>query len=385
MRDERAGETTLFDGPASAAGPMDLGSLAPEAFGAIRVTGFAGDGARVVEGETLALSAAALAGGTLDVFVQRVGAWARVPSASTTAPPARHAVVLGGRYVMSADGTASAFYDLLFSREVSSATPLPRPAESLVASGARALLIDRSGATLVDYSSSRATAEIAAPDGAAFDSVAGGATVVSADGDSFVVGGTRADDRATASILRVRASGVVDWARTTTERLGACATHVPGRGLVVAGGAAAGSGAELLGEGAPSTVPLAYAPLAAAECAVTPLGPDRVVLAAFAPPPGDARLTTMRLDCAATACALEPFGPSLPEALTTPQLQGLPDASVLVTGRARSGTIRAFRVSAESVREIALPEPRAAARLLMLPTGSVALVGGAPSIATFRP
>lgn len=384
MRDEGDGETTLFDGPVEGAASVELASLPPEAFGRVRATAFDAAGARVVEGETLAVSAGALAGTALDVFVQRVGTWARMPSSSSSsAPPAHHALVMGGRYVMSASGTSAAFYDLLFLREVASSAPLPRPAESLVASGTRALLIDRAGATLVDYGDARTSAEIDAPDGASFDSVAGGRTVVSAAGDSFVVGSTRDEGPPTARVLRVRASGVLDWARTTLDRRAACATHVAGRGLVVAGGKSDGPGAELLAEGAATSAPLPYGPFDAPECALAAVATDRVVIAAFdgsrAP-----RLASMRLDCAAS-CALEPFGPTLPERLTRPELAPLEDGSVLLTGVGAEGVMRALRVSPREARAIALPDRRAEGRLVVLPTGSVALVGGAPSLATFRP
>src|SRR6185369_11140273 len=109
---------------------------------------------------------------------------------------------------------------------------LTRPAASLATYGTIALSIDENGATTFDLSDG-STADQAPPAGGAWSDVAGGATVYSSDGTSYIVGATRtAHGGPTARVLRIGADGALSFASLITPRAGACATVVEGRGLV---------------------------------------------------------------------------------------------------------------------------------------------------------
>jgi hypothetical protein len=83
-----------------------------------------------------------------------------------------------------------------------------------------------------------------------------------------------------------------------------------------------------------------------------------------------------------TACTPVPWAGTLP--LVRAEAFTLGADAALVLGDDATGASRVFRATAGGPTEIALKIPRRGARLLALPVkGTLAIVGGAPSIETY--
>ena len=87
--------------------------------------------------------------------------------------------------------------------------------------------------------SSGTTQELPAPAGGTFAEVAGGASTVATDASITIVGGTRLTGGPTARVLGISPEGALGFGTLVAAREGACATFVPGRGVIVYGGARA--------------------------------------------------------------------------------------------------------------------------------------------------
>src|SRR5262249_17997877 len=121
----------------------------------VRVTGKGSDGAVLLRGQSLPFTFGALAGQTLDVFVQRTGEFARMPG-DFDDREAPLVALADGRFVLSAGGSSSTawIYDLLAVAPLASPQVLPRVPKSIATMGTTLLLIDDQGATAFDLSSS---------------------------------------------------------------------------------------------------------------------------------------------------------------------------------------------------------------------------------------
>jgi hypothetical protein len=222
---------------------LDLGQLAQTSSYAFDVAVRDGSGAVVMRGATPFVFSDEIAGVDLPVLCGRVGELARPPRGLAAAATAPQVALLGGRYVLVADGSTgslgSQLYDTAFLLPLSTEGALPRaPGAVATADGVNVLLVDAGGGTLLDTSTGAAEARDV-PFAAA---VLGGQVINGEDGTAYVVGATRATGEPTRAVLRLLPDGTVVELDLTVARLSAAATWVPGTGLLIAGGAAGGSG-----------------------------------------------------------------------------------------------------------------------------------------------
>jgi hypothetical protein len=154
--------------------------------------------------------------------------------------------------------------------------------------------------------------------------------------------------------------------------------------VVVAGGSATAPGLEVLASTALVGAPLAFPPEPSSGVAVARLDASRVALAS----PG---LRVADVTCA-SACALTPLTVEGASGLVLANATALsvpgPEAggvTALLAGADAQGATRVVAVTGAVAREIAPRVPRASASLVLLPTGSAALFGGAREVESFRP
>ncbi|MBX3226937.1 MAG: hypothetical protein KIT84_40815 [Labilithrix sp.] len=356
---------------------VDLGDLKRSDIGGIAITGLGADGKALVKGESLLVQWGALEAQSLQVFAQRTGELARVPNGPPAAAVAMP-VMVEGRFILATNGTSTFLYDLLQLRTLSGRPTLPRPAKSLASFASSALLIDEEGASSFDLTSGY-TQAIPAPANGSFAEVAGGARVGVPGGAQIVVGATRIGDGGpSARVLLVDAAGVLTFASLVAPREGACAVYVEGRGLVVYGGDAAASGAEVLAPGATLATPLPFPPDPIERCAATALDGTHVLVAGG--DGGPARV--LDLTCT-TACAPVAWSGAIP--LVRADAADLAPDAALVVGDDAAGATHVYRASPGELREVPLKNPRRGARLVRAPANGLAIVGGdAPGIEMYR-
>jgi hypothetical protein len=170
--------------------------------------------AAIIFGNTLPVQLGGISGLTaLDIFVQRTGEFARLPSPFLSVPLSPIASVFEGRFVLVADGSGSSgatvaqLYDLLLWGLVENpeggmgALTLPCPPLSMAPiTGTTFMFLicnttDANTKDLVAYgidiSGTSPAATVTAPKGDTWRDLAGGSTVVSPNGDVFIVGATR--------------------------------------------------------------------------------------------------------------------------------------------------------------------------------------------------
>ena len=349
---------------------IDLGTPGKEDIAAFRVSGYDATNAKVVRGESQFFQLGALEATSINLFVQRTGELARVPSSPAVGLEAPAVDVVLGRYVIEANGTSTQLYDLLFNRANAAPPTLPRPAKSLVSYGTDLLVIDENGGTNFDLSTGDKV-EQTVPAGGNFGEVAGGVTLRTNDNTAYVVGATRAGSPS-ARILVVSTTGSVTFASMTTARKGACATYVTGKGLVIAGGDQGTP--ELLAPGATQTVPLAFPAEALEGCAAAWLDGTRVVVA-------KTKVEVLDVSCTVN-CAAQPWPGDLP--YVRAEATGFSGDAALVTGDDANGVTHVFRLSSGAAREVAVKVPRKGSRLIGIPSTSALLLGGAPQIEMYR-
>ena len=361
------------------ASTIDLPALDPATVGSLRITGIDDANVTRVLGNTLPFQFGALSGSSLEIFVQRVGEFARLPSpfAVPFSLPVTTAVV--GRYLFTASGNASQVYDLLALSALANPPTLPRAALSVAASSTKVLLIDASGATWFDLSDS-SSSEMSPPPGGTFAEVAGGATVIGEDGSAYIVGATRST-APSSRVLVLKTDGSFAFASLSSERMAASATWIGGRGLAVAGGSTTGAGVEILAPGSSLAAPLAYPADAARGAGALPVDATHLLLVG-----GGAGIRSVDLACAA-ACAPTPWTAELPFELANVDVFPLAGQTNewMVLGSDANGASRAVQLVAGTTREIPLRVPRVGARMMPLPTGGVVVVGGATDIESFVP
>jgi len=371
---------------------VDLGSVDQSSEGIIQVTGKDADGNSLVYGQSVPIQFGSLDGVTLPIFVQRTGEFARMPgpfSADTRAAPTL--ALVSGRYLFIGGGgdsslsTTAQLYDFASYKPLAPPLSLPRVPESVVFVGTVAWLIDKSGATSFDVSQGT-QADVTAPSGGSFGDVAGGATVVGSDGSQYLVGATRPTGTPTNAVLVIDPTGTPSWATLTGSRLGAAATWVDGRGLVVAGGSDQAGGVEILSSGTTAGVALAYPPDASTGSGAATLDGEHVLLAGGTTPMGqDAGVRsidlTCNMQCAPAAWAMLPA----PLPLGQAQVFTSDPATALLVGDDPSGMTRAYRLTATTVTEVATKVAHSGARGIVSPLGSVVIFGGASEIESFVP
>lgn len=369
------------------ASSVDLGPIEKGTVLTLRVRGRDPTGRAVLFGQTLSVEVDAPQDVSLFMFVQRTEEFARLPGSTSITDPGALVDRLGGRYVVIASGLRAELFDLAtFGARAFSLSRIPK---TIVATTTALLTLDDGGAATVDPNGTTTT--VPAPSGGAFADVIGGAVVRGEAGVAYVVGATRAGPGAqpSALVLRVAEDGALSFLRLLQPRVGAAATYVPGRGVIVVGGSDAGPGVELLGDG--GSVALPFAPLALAptigESALASCALDdhRVLFVG----PTIATRRVVDLACPAN-CAPSVWGDALGVndgdlANAKPsELARLADGSVLALATDSDGKTRAVRLR-ESVAPIAVPTRVTHARARLTPGvgGAVLMIGGAPEIESF--
>ncbi|MDP9151033.1 MAG: hypothetical protein M3O36_13970 [Myxococcota bacterium] len=388
---DSAGRTSSIASATLPTSNIDLGKLGQSTIASLQVTGLGASGERLVFGESLPLTFAALDGLSVPLFVQRTGELARMPNPLSDGREDPTLAVLGGRYLFVGAGSdpslalTTQLYDFASDSPVISPPLVGRAPRSLALVGTVAWLIDQAGATRFDFGSST-QGDVTAPTGATFADVAGGRTVFAADGSQYVVGATRSSGMPTAAVLAIDSSGNhPSWLALATPRLGAAAAWVEGRGLVVVGGSASGPGVEVIGVGSASGTDLAFPSDGSTGAGAVVLDSQHVIVAGGLRPDGqDAGVRSIDLGCA-MQCAPSPWS-SLPAALVSTQaFFTVGGAGVLVVGDDSSGATHVYKVTKTAASELPTKAPHTRARATIAPVGSVVLFGGAPEIESFRP
>jgi hypothetical protein len=369
---------------------VDLGSLPTSQVATLEVTGRDPDGARIVFGETLPIELGTIDGATLPIFVQRTGELARMPAPLSDARPAPTLAVLGGRYLFVGGGSDPSLaqtiqlYDFAQLAPVTSPPRLPRAPKSVAVLGLEAWLIDEGGATEFDFSGQTQAFEVVAPPGGTFGDVAGGITVFAPDGSQYVVGATRTAGAPTATVLAIDGAGGASWKFLTEPRLGAAATWVDGRGLVVAGGSATAAGVEIVAASSAVGSALPYPPDPSSGAGAARLDAQHVILAGGVTPSGEgAAARNVDLGCTAP-CAPAVWAP-LPVTLVSAQVFASDAAHVLVVGNEAAGATHVYTLTAAGAAPVPTRVPHSDARATVSPVGSVVIVGGAGAIESFVP
>ncbi|MCL2777988.1 MAG: hypothetical protein FWD73_08285 [Polyangiaceae bacterium] len=370
------------------ASELDLGSVSQTDVGALRVSAIDASGTVLLQGESLPIEFGLLANTQMSVFVQRMGEFARLPQTPSYALASPIVGIANGRYIFWASGTSTGLYDLFLLAPTTSAPVLSRAAKSMAIFGTTVLVIDDSGATTLDLTTG-STSDIAAPTGGNFGDVAGGAAVYAPDGSLAIVGATREANAtsATSRVLRIDASGTATFVNLATPRAGACAAWVEGHGLVVYGGSSDFAGAEVLDATATTASPLAFPPDPVIGCGATALDGHRVIIAggqgSTSDPNAFSPARVIDVACASN-CVPAPATGAAEVPLARAQASTVGSDVALVVGDDANGQTRAYRVTPTDIREIALKVPRSGGRLVTMPTGGAAVVGGAPEIEQYR-
>lgn len=367
---------TLFSGPIGAT--LDLGERERSKVAALVVTAKDDAGVVRVRGRTLALELGVLEKVALKIYVQRTGETARAPG-TFSAPEAPILDTVQGRYVLAAGGgvTRVAFYDLLGWTQSPASPTLKAPPDSLVVLDTQILSIAGASASVYDLSTGT-IADVSTPAGSSFAAVAGGRTIYAPDGGAYVVGATRATGEPTTAVLRVSKEGTLSFGNLAAPRLGAGATWVDGRGIVVVGGSPTAPGAEVLPVGGAQGAALPYPPEPASGLGAVTLDAQRVVVAG-----ADVKLVDL---ACANACTLQawaklPVGLVRAEAFT---LGGVPN-TVWALGTGPDGLSHLVRVAPDKAEEIPLKAPRKQARAIVGATGQLFVIGGGDGVESFLP
>ncbi|MCL2724744.1 MAG: hypothetical protein FWD69_09940 [Polyangiaceae bacterium] len=378
------GTTTEITRTALPASEVDLGNLNPSTIGALRVSAIDAAGTVLLQGQSLDVQFGALDGASMNVFVQRVGEFARLPQTPSTVLASPVVDIADGRYIFAASGTASALYDLLALAPMSSAPVLTRSAESIATVSTTVLVVDETGATMIDLSTA-STTDATAPTGGNFGDIAGGATVYAPDGSLYIVGGTRTTGDATTRVLYINASGNASFVNLAAPRRGACAAWMDGHGLVVYGGSATGAGAEVLASTSTLGSPLAFPPDPVIGCAATAFDGHRMIVAGGQGTADDPNaFSPARVVDVACTSSCTPAAGTTDVPLVRAQAVTVGADAALAVGDDATGQTRAYRVTPTDVREITLKVPRTGGRLVAMPTGGAAVVGGAAEIEQYR-
>ncbi len=384
---------------------IDLGQQDETAVATLAVEGTDSSGAQVVFGASLPVQYGALAGATLPIFIQRTNAFARLPSPPNDTRQDPTLAVIAERFLFigagsgSSDPLSTQIYDFASLSPLASPPSLPRAPLSMPVVGTVALVIDGSGATYYDFSQGTG-ADTTPPMGYAFGDVAGGQVVYdTTDAYVYVVGATRTSGAPTAAVLLIDTNdssnanyptGNLHWLSLTAPRLGATASFVSGRGLVVTGGSPTAAGVEILGKTDTTGSALPYPPDASIGASSSGFAHDAshiLVAGGLTPTGGDAGVRKLDLGCGSNCgtTGTESWG-ALPVGLGDSSTFVLPgDSSALVIGNAlQGGATHAYVVdSSGKPTETAPKVAHSGARAILSPTGTVLLYGGANEIESF--
>ncbi len=404
---DTSGNTTTLATAKLPASTIDLGSRSESTIASLEVTGLAADKTtRLIFGATVPLFYGGLNGATVPVFVQRVNEFARLPGLFGDARQTPLLAVVQGEYLFATGGGPSSLattmdlYDFGGFSPVTSSPTLPLAPQSVAFVGTYGWFFASDGtAHFYDLGGGGDLGAIPPLPGGSFADIAGGATIVgdatmAGGGDvQYIVGATRTTGTPTAAVLAIDPNdssnsnypyGGPKWITLAAQRLGAAATWVSGRGLVVIGGSSAAAGVEIVSSGTTTGAPLGYPADPSVSAGATPLSTETVVVAGGLTPTGaDPGVRTIDLACAA-ACMPAPWGTPLAVPLGFAQAFTLSASEAFVVGNdALIGLTHAFTVTAAATTEIPTKVPHSNARATWSPVGSIAIVGGSGQIETF--
>jgi hypothetical protein len=399
---DTSGNTTTLATAKLPAATIDLGSRSESTIASLEVTGLAADAnrTRLIFGASVPLFFGGLNGATVPIFVQRVGELARLPGLLGDARQTPLLAVVQGQYLFAAGGAPSSLattmdlYDFGGYSPVSSLPTLPLAPQSLAFVGTYGWFLASDGtAHFYDLGGGGDLGAIPPLPGGSFADVAGGTTIVGDSGVQYVVGATRTTGAPTAAVLAIDPNdssntnypyGGPKWITLAAPRVGAAATWVSGRGLVVIGGSPTAAGVEIVSSGTTTGAPLGYPADPSVGAGATPLSTETVVVAGGLTPTGtDPGVRTIDLACAA-ACMPAPWGTPLAVPLGFAQAFTVSASEAFVVGNdALIGLTHAFTVTATATTEIPTKVPHSNARAIWSPVGSIAVVGGSGQIETF--
>jgi hypothetical protein len=383
---------------------IDLGQLSESApLVSLNVTGYDAKNNRRVFGASIPLQYAELAGQTIPIFVQRSGELALLPGALSDSRAEPVLAITQGTTLLIAGGSdpslasTTQLFDFSAFAAYTAPPPLPAVPQSIAFAGTVAWLINATGATYFDFSSGDYGA-VPTPSGGSFADVAGGVTVIDANGAQYIVGGTRTTGSATKTILKVDPNdssntnypyGNPSWIQLTTPRLGAAAAWVDSQLVVIGGNMSSdGPGVEVVNTAFTSTSALPFPADQSFGVSAAPLDAQHVLLAGgVTPSVKDPGVRSLDLGCApsASTTCFTTWG-SLPFVLASSQTFAWSTSDGLVVGSEIGvGNTHVFRLSPTSATEVPTRMPHKNATAVWSPVGSVVLFGGANSIESFVP
>lgn len=386
---------------------IDLGQLSETApVVSLNITGYDAAHDRRVFGACLPVQYDALAGQTIPIFVQRTGEFARLPGPLTDSRQAPVLAVLQGEDLLVAGGsdpslaTTTQLFDFGPFTAFAAPPALPGVPESIAFTyGTVAWVINSTASYYYDFSGTYATSSLTAPANGSFADVAGGATIFDENGAQYIVGATRTTGGRTAMVLKVDPNDFSDtsypfgnakWFTLKTSRLGAGATWVVGKGLVVVGGntSATDPGVEIVDETFDASTPF---PSPADESyglgAATLDGSHVLVAGGVSPSKQDPGVREIDLGCApsmsqtcTTTWATFPFAIDSAQTFAFTATDGL-----VVGSQVGTRNTYVFRLSPTSATEVLTKEPHVDARAVWSPVGSIVLFGGGNQLESFTP
>ena len=373
---------------------FEIGDYNPDQVVAFEAFGRDATGQDILRGATIYHALWTLDGANVPMFMGRLGELSRPSGVMTSTRVDGVAAVVDARFIVSVGGTdasgsdgsdtdpaAFAAYDLGLWSASPAIETFPRNPKSLaMVLGRYGLAIDDGGASWFDFATYGAV-NAEPPEGLSFSEVAGGEVIYGEDGESYVVGPTRMTDPSSA-VLRINAEGVLSVVRLPTARVGAAASYVPNRGLVLIGGHASDPGVLLLQPDATSFAPLAYPADAVTGAGAAVVDEDRVLLAGGSDGTTPALTRLLDLSCT-SSCAATELGDGLaPPGITDAWARATGPDEVVVVGPSDEvePSTRFVRIGGlntiPSVEPVSLREPRVGATPIALFGRSIALVGG---------
>lgn len=368
----------------SGAAPLSGFSLGTGGPGFYKVTARDENQVARVEGWSVEIDPALVAAHIVPLFVQRSDHFARPPGLLGTdqgaSPPA---AVFGSRHLLLAGAAGSDQvvldgYDLGLWKADASTTTISCPSKpchfrSFAAVSSVLLGVGDNWAVWYDLDAIT-TGAAPLPDGlSSYADIAGGLTVTAPDGSAYIVGATRSGPP-TASVLKINADKTLTALSLVTPRAGAAAAWVQGRGLVVVGGSAKGSGVEVAASDATAFDSTGYPADPTTGAGLAVLDGSTVLRVGGHDAQGNPAATvSLALGCTSN-CTAATRGNPVP--LDHARAFHFDSGDVLAVGDDDSGMTAAIRLTGTTQIPIALREPRSHATALLAPTGQVAIVGG---------
>jgi hypothetical protein len=391
---------------------IDLGKLSESApVVSLNISGYDATNTRRVFGASLPVQYAALAGQTVPIFVQRDGELARLPGPLSDSRPSPLLSVLQSEYLLIAGGgdpsvaSTTQLFDFGTFGTYEAPPTLPVVPQSIAMEGTLAWLINASGSSYFDLSDSDYES-IPVPPNGSFADVAGGATVIDENGANYVVGGTRTGGLPSNKVLKIDPNDTSNtnypyanatWLTLSTSRIGAAATWVTGRGLVVVGGNIdpAAAGIEIVAPNTTTGSPLPYPSDPTYGAGASALDGQHVLVAGGLSASGeDPGVRWFDLACTPSPAGADASAgnacittwAALPVVLETAQTFTWTATDGLVIGNEFvSGKTHAFRLNATSATEVPTRIPHTRASATWSPVGTIVLFGGANMIESFTP